>query len=506
MQRNVLAAILGGKKVRLMLASRGRALCLLFALSVLTAGKLPAQTSNHAGSSDSLHQFSSSVEALVGRVSPSVVEVEASGARPVEDDSGGNTDVRFARWRSIGSGVIVDPDGYIVTNAHVVSGAQRIVVVLTSSSTDSSPLRSASMKSRTAKASLVGISEEIDLAVLKIEAHGLRALSMGDYGHLRQGQVVFAFGSPGGLRNSVTMGVVSAVARQPNPDSRTAYIQTDAPINGGNSGGPLVDIDGTIVGLNTLILTQGGGSEGIGFAIPSDIVSLVYPQLRKYGCLRHGEIGAAIQGITPDLVAALGLPGDSGVIVSDVVPGGPADVAGLKVQDQIISVDDNPAESVPDFFLSFFNRLPGDHTKLMVLRGQEKLLIEVRVTEQEYDFKAPRAEWDDSLDALLDLGNPMGHLVSELGVVGVEIDKKIAAMLPGLRTPSGVIIIVATKTGAGGLGKLLEPGDVIHALNRSLVTSVENLRTGLETLEAETPAVLQIERNGRFLYVALPMD
>src|SRR5882762_6867731 len=270
MQSNApVTAILGGKKARLMLASRGRALCLLFALSVLTAGKLPAQTSNHAGSSDSLHQFSSSVEALVGRVSPSVVEVEASGARAVEDDSGGNTGVRFARWRSIGSGVIVDPDGYIVTNAHVVSGAQRIVVVLTSSSTDRSPLRSASMKSSTAKASLVGISEEIDLAVLKIEAHGLPALSMGDYGHLRQGQVVFAFGSPGGLRNSVTMGVVSAVARQPNPDSRTAYIQTDAPINGGNSGGPLVDIDGTIVGLNTLILTQGGGSEGIGFASPA---------------------------------------------------------------------------------------------------------------------------------------------------------------------------------------------------------------------------------------------
>ena len=505
MQRNVLAAILGGKKVRLMLASRGRALCLLFALSVLTAGKLPAQTSNHAGSSDSLHQFSSSVEVLVGRVSPSVVEVEASGARPVEDDSGGNTGVRFARWRSIGSGVIVDPDGYIVTNAHVVSGAQRIVVVLTSSSTDRSPLRSASMKSRTAKASLVGISEEIDLAVLKIEAHGLPALSMGDYGHLRQGQVVFAFGSPGGLRNSVTMGVVSAVARQPNPDSRTVYIQTDAPINGGNSGGPLVDIDGTVVGLNTLILTQGGGSEGIGFAIPSDIVSIVYPQLRKYGRLHHGEIGAAVQGMTPDLSAALGLPRDSGVIVSDVVPGGPADIAGLKVQDQIISVDDNPAESVPDFFLSFFNRSHSDHTKLLVLRGQEKFLIEVQITDQEYEIKAPRAEWDDSLDSLLDLRNPMDHVVRELGVVGVEIDRKIAAMLPGLRTPSGVII-VATKTGAGGPDKLLEPGDVIHALNRSLVTSVENLRADLENLSAETPTVLQIERNGRFQYVTLPME
>jgi len=301
------------------------------------------------------------------------------------------------------------------------------------------------------------------------------------------------------------MGVVSAIARQPNPDSRTVYIQTDAPINGGNSGGPLVDIDGTVVGLNMLILTQGGGSEGIGFAIPSDIVSIVYPQLRKYGCLHHGEIGAAVQGVTPDLAAALGLPRDSGVIVSDVVPGGPADIAGLKVQDQVISVDDNPAESVPDFFLSFFNLSHRDHAKLMVLRSHEKLLIEVRVTEQEYDIKGPQTKWDDSLDTLLDLDNPMDYLVSELGVVGVEIDSKVASMLPGLRTPSG-LIIVATKTGAGGPGKLLEPGDVIHALNGSLVTSVENLRTDLESLEAEAPAVLQIERNGRFQYVTLPMD
>jgi len=499
------AAMLGGNRSRLMRVGRVRSLCLVFALSVLTAVKLPAQATGHAVSSDSLHQFSSSVEALVGRVSPSVVEIEASGVKPVEDESQGKTDVRMTKWRSIGSGVIVDPDGYIVTNAHVVNGAQRIQVVLTSPSADGSPLHSLSTKSTTAKASLVGISEEIDLAVLKIEAHGLPALRIGDYGHLRQGQVVFAFGSPGGLRNSVTMGVVSAVARQPNPDSRTVYIQTDAPINGGNSGGPLVDIDGTVVGLNTLILTQGGGSEGIGFAIPSDIVSIVYPQLREYGCLRHGEIGAAVQGVTPDLAAALSLPRDSGVIVSDVVPGGPADIAGLKVQDQVISVDDNPAESVPDFFLSFFNLPHGDRAKLMVLRGQKKLLIDVRVTQQEYDNKAPQNEWDDSLDALLELGNSMDYLVSELGVVGVEIDNKVAAMLPGLRTSSGVVI-VATKTGAGGPGKLLGPGDVIHAVNGSAVTSVANLRAGLEKVAAETPTVLQIERNGIFQYVTLPME
>jgi len=157
------------------------------------------------------------------------------------------------------------------------------------------------------------------------------------------------------------------------------------------------------------------------------------------------------------------------------------------------------AESVPDFFLSFFNRLPGDHTKLMVLRARE---IAHRSPSHgaEYDFKAPRAEWDDSLDALLDLGNPMGHLVSELGVVGVEMIRRLRRCCRVFGRPRASLL--SPLNGAGGLGKLLEPGDVIHALNRSLVTSVENLRTGLETLEAESPAVLQIERNGRFLYVA----
>jgi serine protease Do len=193
------------------------------------------------------------------------------------------------------------------------------------------------------------------------------------------------------------------------------------------------------------------------------------------------------------------------VIVSDVAPGGPADLAGLKVQDQVITVDDSPAESVPDFFLSLFNHLPGDQTKLTVLRGQKKMLVEVRVAEQEKDVKAPRAEWNEALDALLESGNPMDEVVNELGLVGVAIDSKVATMLPGLRNPSGVII-VATRPDGGGPRNLLESGDVIHALNGSIVTSVGNLRAGLEILGAETPAVLQIERNGRFLYVTIPMQ
>ena len=149
---------------------------------------------------------------------------------------------------------------------------------------------------------------------------------------IRQGELVFAFGSPEGLRNSVTMGVVSSVARQPDPDSPTIYIQTDAPINPGNSGGPLVNVDGELVGLNTFILTESGGSQGLGFAIPSAVVASAYPQLRKYGHLHRGLIGFSMQAITPALAAGLGLSRTSGVMVSDVMPGSAAEAAGIAVQ------------------------------------------------------------------------------------------------------------------------------------------------------------------------------
>ena len=155
--------------------------------------------------------------------------------------------------------------------------------------TASGPVRSlATEASQTVDARIVGTANDIDLALLKVDVTGLRALPLADYDAIRQGEIVFAFGSPEGLRNSVTMGVVSSVARQPDPDSPTIYIQTDAPINPGNSGGPLVNVDGELVGLNTLILTESGGSQGLGFAIPSAIVASAYPQLQKYGHLHRG--------------------------------------------------------------------------------------------------------------------------------------------------------------------------------------------------------------------------
>jgi len=275
---------------------------LLLAFWMIGASQLPAETPKAKTSPDPLRQLSGSVESLVRRVAPGVVEVEASGVGQVPTDGPVSTQPKTARWRSIGSGIIVDSEGYIVTNAHVVRGAQSIRVVLNSwpSLPSGSLVASSGSAGKRVEASLVGIADEIDVALLKVEGHGFPKLQFGDYRRVKQGQVVFAFGSPQGLRNSVTMGVISAVAREPYSDSPMAYIQTDAPVNGGNSGGPLVNIDGDVVGLNTLILTEGGGSEGIAFAIPSPIVDLVYQQLRIYGRVHQGEIGATVQDTTPN--------------------------------------------------------------------------------------------------------------------------------------------------------------------------------------------------------------
>jgi serine protease Do len=401
----------------------------------------------------------------------------------------------IGRLRSIGSGVIVDPDGYILTNAHVLKGAERVQVVLPSPLVGASPnLSTLSARGRTMDARIVGQSRETDLAVLKIEAKGLPALPIGKHGNLRQGEMVFAFGSPGGLQNSVTMGVVSAVARQPDPDSPMVYIQTDAPINPGNSGGPLVDVDGELVGINTFILTQSGGNEGLGFAIPNGIVAVAYPQLRKFGHLHRGEIGINVQTITPSLAGGLGLGKEEGVIISDVMPGSPAETAGLEIQDIILSIDDKPVGSVPIFGMYFYMLQAGDRVKIVVLRGAEQLDMEVPVMQRQHE-----------VDRLMDLIDPEKALVSKLGILGIQIDKKIAQMLPDLREASGVIV-AAKAAGFGGEENSLAIGDVIHGLNGTPVIGLDFLRSALDRIKPDSPVALQIEREGRLMYTTFRME
>ncbi len=202
------------------------------------------------------------------------------------------------------------------------------------------------------------------------------------YNQLRQGQIVLALGSPEGLKNSVSMGLVSSVLRQNDPESPMVYIQTDAAINPGNSGGALVDVEGNLVGINASILTQSGGNEGIGFAIPSAIVQYVYQQIRQYGYVSSGDIGADVQAITPELATALDLPSESGVIVSNVDPDGPAKLAGLRVYDRIQSLDGMPIDSVPTFVMSVYLRERGDRVHVVALRGDKRLSLDIPVVER----------------------------------------------------------------------------------------------------------------------------
>src|SRR6266705_6566007 len=234
---------------------RRRALGLVSALSgsaLFLLFHLPAahgQSPDHSG--DELHKLNQSVNALIKKVSPSVVQILVTGYGPLEEGERGTTNAVIGRQRAIGSGFIIDSSGYIMTNAHVVNGAQRVQVVLPASNADDAVEAALSTRTNVLPARIVGVSREVDLAVIKVDAGKLPALALGSYRKLGQGELVFAFGSPEGLRNTVTMGVVSAVARQTDPDSPLVYIQTDAPINPGNSGGPLVNVNGEMVGVNT---------------------------------------------------------------------------------------------------------------------------------------------------------------------------------------------------------------------------------------------------------------
>src|SRR6202051_4093941 len=400
-----------------------------------------AQTREGARPANVLHQLNDSTEELVQRVSPTVVQILVTGYGASEETQRGQTDLLVGRRRAIGSGVIVDPEGYIITNAHVVNGAQNIEVLVPPPPAPTASGAAEGPQGRSYQARIVGTSKEIDLAVIKIDAHALPALSIrNSMPPARQGEMVFAFGSPEGLRNTVTMGVVSAVARQPDPDSPLVYVQTDTPINPGNSGGALVNANGDLVGINTFILSSSGGNQGLGFAIPEGVVASAYPQLVKFGHIHQPAIGALVQTITPELAAALRLKRDYGVIISDISPGGPADTAGLKIQDVVGRVDGVAISSLPQFAQHLYLHKAGEHAAIEILRGADRLKIDVGLMER------PHKE-----DSLIDLADPVKNLLRPLDILGVELTLDLAKELPDLRIPTGVIVAartLGTRTGA----------------------------------------------------------
>jgi serine protease Do len=442
---------------------------------------------------DVLVQLNSALEGLAAKVSPAVVQILVTGYGQARDESRSQT-AFIVRQHAVGSGVIVDPGGYIITNAHVVEGAQRIQVAL--------PLRAGESggpvpigKRHIVDAKLLGQHKETDLALLKIEETNLPTLPLMSQQRPRVGQLVFAIGSPEGLQNSVTMGVISAIARQADPAKAMTYIQTDAPINPGNSGGPLVDMNGSVLGINTFILSSGGGSEGLGFAIPARVVDFVYRSLRKYGHVHRVEIGAATQEITPILAEGLKLAQRWGVVVVDVKPDGPAASAGLQIQDIILSADDHRVETLPSLTSALYLHRPDQVIKMEILRGTERKTLYI-----------PAIEHRDQMDQLLDAINPENSLIPKMGVLAIDLTGDLGSKLSSeLRIPSGVLVVglaadlIIPETG-------LQAGDVIHQLNTKTIDSVATLRSSINQLKSGDPVVLQIEREDGLMYVSFEME
>ena len=454
-----------------------------------TAAAEKSQAANQS-SPRALAEFNDELENLAAKVSPAVVQILVTGYIPVHEEDRSQTAL-IVQQHAVGSGVIVDSNGYIMTNAHVVEGAQRIRVALPIPGDSGRDVPVG--KRHILEAKLIGVHKETDLALLKIDDTDLPTLPLLSE-RPRVGQLVFAIGSPEGLQNSVTMGVVSAVARQPDPKKAMTYIQTDAPINPGNSGGPLVDMNGSVVGINTFILSEGGGSEGLGFAIPARVVDFVYKSLRKYGHVHRVEIGAAAQEITPDMADGLHLAQRWGVIVADVTPSGPAASAGLQIQDIILRADDRRIETLPQLSAALYLHRVDKLLKLEIVRGQERKTIYV-----------PAVEEHDPMDQLLDATDPEKSLIPKLGILGIDLNSSLRSEFSFLRIASGVIVLgraadlITPETG-------LETGDVIHSLNTTQITSMKDLRGAVNALKSGAPVVLQVERSDGFTYLSFEME
>lgn len=455
----------------------GRILVLLFAVS-LEAHQID------------LRAFDRALTALSEKISPAVVQVLSDAYSPLSDTPGAPT----AYEQASGSGMILTGDGYILTNAHVVKGATLIYVVLPHQQAIQQGSSIVKPRGRRLLARLVGLDRETDLAVLKIEAKGLPFLELGDSDLVRQGQLVLAFGSPFGMQNSMAMGIVSAVARQLEADDPMIYIQSDVSINPGNSGGPLVDVNGEVIGVNTMIVSETGGSDGVGLAVPSNIARNVFDQIRANGVVRRGEIGIEAQTITDTMAEALHLPRQSGVILGDVTPGGPAERAGLQVGDIVVSLNGKPMENARQLQVNLYSKPLDSVVEVEVLRGGKTKKIYVTVSERPNDP-----------DRFAALANQGVEAISPLGIMALEMDARVRSMVGESRRPKGVLV-ANVLANAGRPAGALEVGDIIYAINRKDVRTVQDLRAALSNSRAGDVVVLQVERSSKLRYVELSVD
>jgi len=382
------------------------------------------------------------------------------------------------RQNGLGSGVITSSDGYILTNNHVVDGADRVRVELSDQ--------------RTFDAEVVGADQASDLAVLKVDADHLPTMSIGDSSAVRVGDVVLAVGNPLGVGQTVTMGIISAKGRATGvgDGSYEDFLQTDAPINQGNSGGALVNLRGQLIGINSQILTPSGGNIGLGFAIPSNMASAIMEQLKTTGTVRRGRLGVGIQGVTADMAESLGLPNASGAIVSSVEPGSAAALAGLKQGDVITAVD---GESVPNSN-ALRNRiagtLPGTLVTLDVLRDGRARNITAKL-----DSLEPAQERADRGTA--------GSSERHEGAAGMRVEPltpDLARNL-GVEATHGLVVREVEPNGPAAVAGL-QPGDVITQANGQAIEGPGELRSALESA-GQRPVLLLVTRDGSTIFLTI---
>jgi serine protease Do len=441
-----------------------------------------------------LKEYDEAIDQVAERAMQSVVEIEVTGYGVPENDKDQGQQ-SLVRQRAIGSGVIVDPDGYIITNNHVVSGAMRIRVIVAPATVE---LVSGNTRlhnpQRVYEAKLIGATHYADLALIKIEEKGLPFIPLPLQFNFRLGQTVVAIGAPQGLDHSVTKGIISAVGRQPDLDRPMVYVQTDAPINPGNSGGPLIDRNGNLVGINTFIYSSGGGSEGLGFAIPEPLVRAVYHELREHGIVANVTIGAHAQSITPALAAGLKLPQDWGVILSDTDANGPAAAAGLRAKDIVTSIDGLPVDSLPKYTAFLYVHKRGLPLSMGILRDGKALTIPVT------PINAPPA-----VDNLSDLINPKRDLIAPLGIFAMDLKHSVAGAMLNLRSDNGVLV-TGLLGGEQATAADLSSGDVIRAVNGAPLDDAQQLRQILGGLKPGDAVVLEVERQSVLQYVAFEME
>jgi serine protease Do len=392
-----------------------------------------------------------------------------------------------AQHVALGSGFIIDPAGYVVTNNHVVANADKVTVIFQDNSKH--------------PAKVIGRDSKTDLALLKIDAkEPLPYVAWGDSNAAQVGDWVLAVGNPFGLGGTVSTGVISARGRDIHAGPYDDFLQIDASINRGNSGGPTFDLNGQVIGINTAIYSPNGGSVGIGFAIPSSLAKPVIEQIKEHGKVERGWLGVQIQEVTPEIAQSLGLAKSEGALVADVTGGGPAAKAGLKQGDVILSFNGHDITKVRDLPLVVAQTPVGQKAKVEVLRGGQKTALDVGVGSMPENPQqvAQNDRGDDSQPGQTENATAMGV---KLAPLNEQLRKQ--ARVP--KTVKGVIVTaVADDSPLAALG--IQPGDVIQSINQQAVTTPQQAEAKLKEAQAgKKTALLLINRHGTNEYLALSL-